>query len=56
MLTFRPPATIEAEPTQRPSCPQCQMRMMTVSGPLQYRALECLRCGYTEPAKPNLKA
>jgi ribosomal protein S27AE len=37
----------EIEPPQRPHCPKCQMRMITVSHPAPAKH-ECLRCGHTE--------
>ena len=56
MLKYSHPTDLEQIPPQRPFCPECQMRMMTVTGPRHYRALECLRCGHTEPDKPTPKA
>jgi hypothetical protein len=32
---------------QRPHCPDCDMRMITIREPTA--KLECLRCGHTEP-------
>jgi hypothetical protein len=34
--------------TERPRCPRCQMRMITVLNPEPPR-FECLRCSYSEP-------
>ncbi len=43
----------ELMPIQRPRCPKCEMRMVTIwSRPepdgLETRAFECLKCGHTE--------
>jgi hypothetical protein len=32
----------------RPICPKCQMRMISVTAPLDIWETECLRCGHTE--------
>jgi hypothetical protein len=41
---------------ERPRCPKCQMRMITVTGPMETKVLNCLRCGHVEIPGTDLVA
>jgi hypothetical protein len=48
--TKSPPSALAGgDQPQRPRCPKCQMRMITVTASPDIQNIECLRCGHSEP-------
>jgi hypothetical protein len=42
------PVALMTPEIERPRCPKCDMRMITVANPAPAK-YECLRCSHTEP-------
>jgi hypothetical protein len=49
---FESTPSLWGDETERPHCPQCEMRMITVRAPPPAK-YECLRCNYSQPAALN---